>query len=292
MGSRLAVLTALGPLLVAQATQQPIFRTSSEAVLVHALVQSGRRSVTGLTCNDFELLDSGVVQKLELCSEDGMPLEIVILADASQSVRGPVLQRIRTTAEQITATARPEDRVRLLRFASTVAPVTSVEALTIQTADDQGHTSLLDAVATALMLPLEVGRRRLVFLLTDGVDTYSFVPWDLVAGIVDRSDAVLQVMVIKEGPSRWMNLLQRDTQPERYYWWLEDLAKRGGGAFRYVPPTTDLSEAAVAAEAELRTRYLLRYIPTNVPAVGWHPIEIKIKRPGRYAVTARKGYQR
>ena len=287
-----AIIVTLGPLLVAQTPQQPTFRASSDAVLVHALVQSGRRAVTGLTCDDFELLDSGVVQKLELCSEDAMPLEIVVLADASQSVRGPILQRIRTTAEQITSTAMSRDRVRLLRFASTVAPIATLEALTVQTADDQGHTSLLDAVATALMLPLEAGRRRLVFLLSDGVDTYSFVPWELVAGIVDRSDAVLQVLVIKEGPSQWGNLLMRETQPERYYWWLEDLAKRGGGSFRYVAPTTDLSDQVAEAVGELRTRYLLRYIPTNVPAGGWHSIELKIKRPGRYTVTARKGYQR
>ena len=292
MGPRTCAIVLLVQLIVAQSAQQPTFRASADAVLVHALVQTGRRTVTGLKCEDFELFDSGVAQKLELCSEDPTPLEIVVLADASQSVRGPVLQRIRTTAEQITAAARIGDRVRLLRFASTVAPVETLDALTLQTADGQGHTSLIDAVATVFMLPLEAGQRRLVFLLSDGVDTYSFVPWELAAGIVDRSDAVLQVLVIKEGPSRWMNLLLRDTQPERYYWWLEDLAKRGGGSFRYVPPTTDLSEQVIEAVGELRTRYLLRYIPTNVPAAGWHPIEVKIKRAGRYTVTARKGYQR
>jgi hypothetical protein len=42
--------------------------------------------------------------------------------------------------------------------------------------------------------------------------------------------------------------------------------------------------------ARLRQSYLLRYQPTNVPSGGWHQIEVRILRPGRYDIRARRGY--
>ena len=35
---------------------------------------------------------------------------------------------------------------------------------------------------------------------------------------------------------------------------------------------------------------MLRYVPNGVALTGWHDIDVKVLRPGRFTVRARKGY--
>ena len=39
-----------------------------------------------------------------------------------------------------------------------------------------------------------------------------------------------------------------------------------------------------------RVRYVLRYVPRGVNPTGWHEIEVRVIKPGRFVVEARKGY--
>jgi hypothetical protein len=43
---------------------------------------------------------------------------------------------------------------------------------------------------------------------------------------------------------------------------------------------------------QVRAGYVLYYNPTGVPLKGWHPIEVKVTRPGPWEVVARRGYSR
>jgi hypothetical protein len=42
--------------------------------------------------------------------------------------------------------------------------------------------------------------------------------------------------------------------------------------------------------ANFRQRYVLRYQPRGVPPDGWHTITVKVTKPGKYDVQARRGY--
>jgi hypothetical protein len=42
---------------------------------------------------------------------------------------------------------------------------------------------------------------------------------------------------------------------------------------------------------EFRTSYMLRYSPQGVAGAGWHEITVKIARPGKFDVRARRGYE-
>ena len=74
----------------------------------------------------------------------------------------------------------------------------------------------------------------------------------------------------------------------RTYWVLVEVARRTGGG-------THLLRDRVAAFTRIlddfRSSYLLRYTPTGVDLPGWHDIEVRVTRPGRYDVRARKGYE-
>lgn len=41
---------------------------------------------------------------------------------------------------------------------------------------------------------------------------------------------------------------------------------------------------------DFRSSYVLRYVPKGVALTGWHEIDVKVLRPGRFTVRARKGY--
>jgi hypothetical protein len=43
---------------------------------------------------------------------------------------------------------------------------------------------------------------------------------------------------------------------------------------------------------ESRAAYVLRYTPKGVPATGWHPITVKVTKPGNYDIGVRPGYER
>jgi PhoPQ-activated pathogenicity-related protein len=42
--------------------------------------------------------------------------------------------------------------------------------------------------------------------------------------------------------------------------------------------------------ADFRQRYLVHYTPTGVSEKGWHTITVRLKKPAKYTVTARRGY--
>jgi hypothetical protein len=87
--------------------QQQVFRTGTDVVLVDVLVTRDRRAVTDLQVHDFEVLDNGVRQTVEIV-ESGhlMPIDLTLLTDVSASIADPVLQRMRTSRDPAAAGSR------------------------------------------------------------------------------------------------------------------------------------------------------------------------------------------
>ena len=52
----------------------------------------------------------------------------------------------------------------------------------------------------------------------------------------------------------------------------------------------DLGASFVRELDEFRTSYVLRYSPNGVPARAGTTLEVRLNRPGRFDVRARKGY--
>jgi hypothetical protein len=186
----------------------------------------------------------------------------------------------------------PTDKTNTIGFASSIRRFGPGQSLSLDGPPDAGHTALTDALALALMYPAEAGRRRVAFVLTDGLDSNSFLDRELVQVLVDRADTVIHIFALAESKERgWMSLIL-DPNGREYFWPLRDIADRSGGQFRELPVQEDLSSALESAIAQVRTRYVLRYSPRNVALTGWHPISVRVARSGRYNISAKKGYQR
>jgi len=296
------ILLAL-PLLLGQA--QPRFRSGIDLVTVDVLVTDGTRAVTGLTADDFELRDSGVVQAIDSVSVDTVPVSMLLALDISNSVEGSTLTHLKEAASAAVNALAKDDRAAVLTFADAVTlraawgtPSSGMHAA-IAGAVAGGSTSLYDAAYTALTLrDDQPGRRPLVVLFSDGGDTSSWLPARAVLERARRSDAVVYLVALRQ-PRIDARLEYRSGV---------ELWKDDGGFPPATPPIVELSamtggrtliadrperlrDAFAAAVTQFRSRYLITYRPQGVDAAGWHPIEVGLKAK-RATVTARRGYSR
>lgn len=279
--------------------QQQVFRTGTDVVLVDVLVTRDRRAVTDLQVHDFEVLDNGVRQTVEIV-ESGhlMPIDLTLLTDVSASIADPVLQRMQTAIPQIQQLLGPDDSFQVLRFASVVREA-PVEAVDLSREPESHGTALWEALAVAMMQAPHPARRRVVVVLTDGVDSNSFVFHPTLRAVASRSDAILHVIAFVErvfvrhvGAIAFRGDGRGAVGLDQYFWMLEQASVSTGGAFHTVrSDDEDFLPLVNDALGELRKRYLLRYSPTGVAQEGWHRLEVNVLRKGRYEVQARRGYE-
>jgi VWFA-related protein len=295
-------LTSIGAL-----AQEPI-RVGVDAVLVDVLVTDGSRPVGGLSAADFELMDSGVLQRIEAVSFEDVPLSVTLALDASASVRGPALDHLKQAATAVAALLKGDDRAALLTFAEEVdlrspwsADRQALErAIALTRAS--GSTALHDAAYAALTLKDSSGGRALVLLFSDGDDTASWLPGRTVIDHARRSDAVVYSVGLRTSNVHKLGYLadfRTGLQPgippvvptELTKPFLTALAEETGGKYLDTDRPDRLRDAFVQIVTEFRSRYLLTYTPAGVAAGGWHPIDVKVK-DRKLTVVARRGYLR
>src|SRR4029434_10790936 len=79
------------------AAQAPTFSSRVEAVRIDALVTDGRgQPILGLAADDFEVTDSGVLQRVNLVVAEQLPLKVVLALDSSGSVAADDAAQLRT----------------------------------------------------------------------------------------------------------------------------------------------------------------------------------------------------
>ena len=286
---------AIGPLAIAvlgllcPQDQKPQFRAAASEVLVDVSVRDRGKPVKGLTAKDFEIRDNGVLQTIDDVSLESMPLDVTVLADASESLdlrmegqtKG-VRDRLAQNITQVSTLLQRDERVQLLRFASGVSAAASTETLERGGAPESQRTALFDSLIAALLQPVDATHRRLVIVLTDGVDTSSTVSYEVRSAVLERAVAVVHLITTSAvrdeeqfGPPGLLKGVTATTFDD-FSWVLRDVADRTGGRHFEVKPTEDFLPALGAAIEEFRTRYIVRFTPQGVEASGWHVLTVKV----------------
>jgi Ca-activated chloride channel family protein len=260
--------------------QVPTFSSKVEAVRVDVLVTEDGKPLRGLRAADFEVLDNGVPQTIDLVSFEQLPLNVVFTFDLSSSIVGERLDNLREASRAVLDGLRTGDQAALVMFSTTVvvAPGLTGRAGLVQTAIDraepEGETSLVDASFAGMMVAESDVGRGLVIVFSDGLDTGSWLRPKAVLDVAKRSDAV--VYAVSAG------LASRAE-------FLEELTDQTGGRLFKVESTRSLSQVFLEMLGEFRQRYLLSYSPAGVSHDGWHELTVRVK--GRNAVVkARPGY--
>ena len=260
------------------AAQTATFSSRLDAVRVDVLVTEGGTPVQGLTSADFDVLDNGVRQSVDLVSFEELPVNVMLALDLSSSLKGERLEHLRAAGHTLLDGLKRDDRAGLITFSRAVvtqaplgADLTRVRA-GLDRAEGSNETALIDASYEGLMMSEADTGRSLLIVFTDGVDTASWLMADAVLETARRSDVVVYgVEVGARGPG-----------------FLRNLTEGSGGRLLDVGSTKDLKAAFNTILEEFRQRYLISYSLRGTPAGGWHRLDVRVK--GRRAVKARPGY--
>jgi VWFA-related protein len=283
----------------ARAQEVPTFSSQIDVVKLDVSVTRGTRPVEGLRASDFEVLDNGVRQQVELLGHEQAALEALLLLDTSQSVAGPKLAALKTAVGRFVDGLGPGDHAALVTFARQVRwrAEAGDERAPLLAAVDQvtagGTTSLCDAVLLGLVELQPRERRPVLVVFSDGADFLSWLTPEEVQEASRRSDAVVYVVSTPQGAvpgsgiAGWSSAsVFRPLVASRT--WLEDLALASGGAV-FMSDERRLTDAFLGVLSALKSRYVLRYEPTGVAAEGWHTLKVRTPRV-RGVVGARQGY--
>jgi len=287
---RLAVVASL-VLGASVAAQQPVFRSSVAGVRIDVSVMNGLNPVTGLTRDQFVVVDNGVPQTVDSVLVQNIPLSITLLLDTSESMRGDRIRHLIAASKTLIKALHPQDEAALAAFSEPmILPVAmtrdrqpildALERLT-----PSGSTSLNDAIFLAMQLKLAqiADSTPVLIVFSDGHDTASWLRNDQLLDATKRSSLLLHVIELL-APNYGSGYAL--AQPSAF---LDDVAKAGGGRHWAAQKPSDLNDLFGKALNELRARYLLTYSPSGVDSTGWHSVKVTLKN-ARGDVTARPGY--
>lgn len=290
-----------------QETEQ-VLRVTSGLVNLYAVVRDKNRPVGGLNREDFELTEDGKLQEIRFFTrETDTPLTLGILIDTSGSQKQVLGVEQREANVFIEQVVTKKDLAFVLRFdveVELLQDLTSNKRLLAHAIDSTmvntggggvvqgpfptsggGGTNLHDAVYLSAreLLKNEVGR-KVIIILSDGVDTGSTKKLDESLEAAQRSDVIIYSVVVSDrGFYDRYSGLGGDSTLKRY-------AEQTGGRMIEVSRMEDTARAFREIAEELRTQYSLGYTSSNSRRDGsFRKIQIKI-RNRNYKVNTRRGY--
>ena len=298
-----------------------VVRIKTEEILLPVSVRDvAGAPVGGLGQDKFVVFENGVRQEITSFNRQRVPANIVLLLDASSSVFSQ-MRFIRAAARRFIEGLLADDKVCVVQFADRVellqdwTPATNLAALE-KSLDWRYHpgmrTTFYDGLYLAAREQLsKVEGRRIIILLTDGLDTAlkQRASFEDALNAVRRMDAGVYVVSLtaslreqlekKAGSSKIRrmfsgydsreiaHILAMIDESEKL---LEGLAARTGGRVFYPLEDENLAPAYQAIAEELRTQYIITYRPQPRAQEGEYRRVRVLVLPGDYEVSAREGY--
>jgi Ca-activated chloride channel family protein len=196
---------------------------------------------------------------------------------------------------------RPLDEATLQLFSDRLlhaVPYTSdprALAIGLDSVQSGGGTALNDRLFAAL-LGLEARQgRRLVVVLSDGVDVDSVLDVAQVEELAARSQALVYwIRLLDEGSGpgvTYLSAWRNGAEHRREIDGLRSLVESSGGRVLDLARIEEAESAFREILAELREQYVIGYYPTNARGDGaWHSLRVGVERPGLTA-RSRAGYR-
>jgi Ca-activated chloride channel homolog len=283
----------------AQDAGQAVFRSQVERVPVATVVRTREgKPVTGLTREDFQLLDGGEPKEIKDFQSDPTPVSLLLLVDLSGSMgledKWDRAVAAATRLENFLKAGQDDVGVftfdRRLKEIAPFGGLLGDVPLALKSLRPFGETSLYDAIAEAgRTMGSRPGARRAVVALTDGEDNASRLTSSQVSALASSIDVPVYVVMVASAVERAALKARAatagpDDSPRGR---LADLAHWTGGELF---PSSSAAEDRLAAErivTELRQQYLIVFEPDRRP--GWHSIVIQTRQKD-LVVRTRNGY--
>ena len=293
-----AAVLAVPPAAFQQTTAPPAsnggqkIKVTTESVPVYVTVTDlEKRLVPDLVQEDFEILDNGEVQTVNVFSNQPVPITTTVMIDTSGSMT-TALELVKDGAEQFLLRLLPHDKAQVGEFSDKIKfhPGSFIDdrdrlVYLLKNDLDFGYpTRLYDAVDESIERLEPMDGRKVVLVFTDGDDTASTK--SNLNKVMDRARAK-DVMVYAVGlvNTYFDGQKQTTSKPDRG---LKKLAEDTGGGYFELKRTADLGETFTRVAQELHSQYVLGFSPETLDGKV-HKLEVRVKKGGMSA-RARKTY--
>lgn len=237
---------------------------------------------------DFTVIDNGQRQQLVTFEGGDVPFTAVLLLDSSLSMHGR-LETALNGAHGFFNSMQRLDEAKLLLFSDHVlleTPFTSVPAiLTIGLADVRptGGTSLNDAIYLALKRLEPRQGRKVIVVLSDGIDVDSVLSMDRVRAVAARSQAAIYWLRLNRDQERQHGTVQRFSvwrdakDHEDQLGHFREAVGESGGRIQDIDEVDQVGPALSRILQELREQYVLGYYPSQIGGTGSvHQVEVRV----------------
>jgi Ca-activated chloride channel family protein len=265
---------------------------------LYVALEGGAAGGPPLAVEEFTVIDDGAAQELVTFEGGDAALAVAVLLDASHSMSGGALRAALEGARALLDGMRELDEATLLLFADGLLfrgphkPASDDMEKTLSTVGAAGGTALNDSLYLALRQLESRQGRRVIVLLSDGLDIHSTLDIDQVLWAMRRSGSVVYWIELRTPRSddRVRSPWRTDDQHDAERTGLRQLVAESGGR---VVPIEGIEAAAGAFGSileELRSQYVLGYYPLRDRDDGaWHQVSVRVGRPG-VAARTRRGY--
>ena len=282
---------------------RPFFRAEVDQVVLYAAVYDDTGElVSGLTPEDFIILEDGVEVEITYFGQDDVPSTSGIVMDKSGSMRAKQDLAHRAT-KLFLALSHPDNEHFLVMFDN---DVNLEEDFTRDPEDIRdmldntvvgGGTALYDGIYLALE-KAQTGSeaKKVVTVFTDGEDKDSYYRHEeLLEKIARSNDVQLYVVALLD------QALSRDrgffgvfkSQYDKVRATVDAISGQSGAKVYFPEELHELNDVFRRIAGELRNQYRIAYItPNPLKNGGWRTIEVRLRNPGEKQLTiqAKKGY--
>ena len=294
--------------------------STTEVMLPVTVRDQGGRLITELTRNDFRVFEDGREQPLSDLALRQVPVDVVLMVDASSSV-ATNLDDFRRAAEGFAARLAPEDRISLIKFDDRVELLQdwTKSRFQLHRALARLEPGMFTRFNDALMLACrdQFGTstsRRAVIVLTDGIDSgrgsttlegalQSLLKAQASVYVVSNTEIsratkrseLDQLMGGSDSAVRFNQLRIDDLREglhvlDRSEQNLAQLTEATGGRLYKPNSFSDLASTYAEVAEELRHQFGLYYTPLNKARDGsFRRVRVETTRP-LYKATTRVGY--
>jgi len=264
----------------------------NEVDLIFTVLDKNGHFVTGLQQQNFGLLDDGKapLRVRQFTQQTNLPLRVGIMLDTSSSIRERFEFEQEAATDFLLQVLHPADRA-------------FVEGFDVQTDVTQDFTNRVDMLDTGIrklrpgggtalydslyktcrdqMLTLQqnVSVRKAIVLVSDGDDDYSRVLQSEAIKMCQRAETIVYTISTDVSPTK-------DKGDDV----LQIIADATGGQAFFPRRIDDVALGFQSIEEELRSQYLLEYVPADFKRDGaFRTIYLHSQDP-RYSVRTKKGY--
>jgi Ca-activated chloride channel homolog len=280
----------------AETSQQP-----SIVLLNVRVTDEAGHAVSDVRQEDIRVVEDGVPQTISFFSKEEVPLSYGLLIDNSGSMRSQLTQVI-DAGRLVVNGNKPGDETFLIRFVTSdniqmVQGFTSSKAALFGSLDSMfvegGQTAFIDAVMLSLEYAaknrhgMDGNRRLALVIVTDGEDRGSrFKRAELTERLHKEDIQIFAIGLVKQ--------IEDKRSREKATDLLKFLAQETGGRAFFPNSTSELRGIAEEITRDLRTQYLVGYIPAKSSASDtFHKVQVTVAESqgkGKRVAVTRVGY--